>query len=676
MSSRRKELYTMTRWTRCAWGIIFWVCLSAQASATTKWVDELSGSDVNTGTESAPYATIKKGVKAVCDGGGGTVYVMSDCYLSTTTTVYRPSDIKIAGYPEGTKRTIQYAGKRAFFVEAWGGFDVTFQDLAFEAATSVSSYELGKTIYSGGCLHLLNCDFSVGGGIPTASGAFVYSSHQNNIISNCTFNGDRGAQFAAGGNEVYNSRFVDCDANGDGGAINSVGALTVDGCAFERCGAVNGGAIYAGGALVARNTEFLTNHAERGGAVYAASTLFCQSVAGYENSSLWEGGFCYAHDSITATNLHLDGASGASADASGIYLSASLLGVSTIDNSQFLFMSNAVYVAGGGSRLTIKSTLFEDCMPVVHFEGGSAGYPLNMYNCCFQFAGNVDEMACWADYVGNIWHNTAYMDGGAGFIHIDGGCSGSIANSIIYWENIGGNGSAMPVQFSAGNGEANIPINYCNIYGGSDVPAGYAYSYVTTDQNPYIASADGRPTSSSPCLNAGNASYGLSIDIEGTARPLQGAYDQGCFERMAQAQIIGLSGDMAFGNVTVGQTLTRTLTIINSGSSSRMVWINDYPSGFSGNWSSGTIEAGGSRAVAVTFSPAAARDYRGTIQVVSYNLSDLIRDTSIISCSGTGSSAPASGTLQFDPSTYTANESDGTVTLTVTRTGGSPAQRA
>lgn len=96
-------------------------------------------------------------------------------------------------------------------------------------------------------------------------------------------------------------------------------------------------------------------------------------------------------------------------------------------------------------------------------------------------------------------------------------------------------------------------------------------------------------------------------------------------------KIIRLVGNLAFGNVTVGQSTTRTLTIYNDGNSMLTVSSINYPSGFSGAWS-GTIAAGGSRAVAVTFAPTAEQSYGGTVTVTS----DATGGTNTISCSGAG----------------------------------------
>ena len=99
----------------------------------------------------------------------------------------------------------------------------------------------------------------------------------------------------------------------------------------------------------------------------------------------------------------------------------------------------------------------------------------------------------------------------------------------------------------------------------------------------------------------------------------------------ASTCIIRLSGDLAFGSVTVGQTPQRTLTIYNDGNSTLTVSGISYPTGFSGNWS-GTIGAGGSRNVTVAFSPTAVTSYSGTVTVNS----DKTSGTNTISCSGTG----------------------------------------
>ncbi len=99
----------------------------------------------------------------------------------------------------------------------------------------------------------------------------------------------------------------------------------------------------------------------------------------------------------------------------------------------------------------------------------------------------------------------------------------------------------------------------------------------------------------------------------------------------AETRIIGVSGNLAFGSVTTGQTATATMTITNSGTSTLTVSSISYPSGFSGAWS-GTIAAGGSRAVTVTFAPTAVQSYGGTVTVNS----DKTSGANTLAASGTG----------------------------------------
>ena len=97
------------------------------------------------------------------------------------------------------------------------------------------------------------------------------------------------------------------------------------------------------------------------------------------------------------------------------------------------------------------------------------------------------------------------------------------------------------------------------------------------------------------------------------------------------SRVIGLSGSLAFGNVAVGAAATRTLTINNSGTGALSVTSIAYPAGFSGGWN-GTVPAGGSQPVTVTFAPTLAASYGGTVTVMSNKTSG----TETTSVSGKG----------------------------------------
>ena len=88
-------------------------------------------------------------------------------------------------------------------------------------------------------------------------------------------------------------------------------------------------------------------------------------------------------------------------------------------------------------------------------------------------------------------------------------------------------------------------------------------------------------------------------------------------------RIISLSGnttgdELAFGDVQVGTSATATLTISNSGNSTLTWSIPSTGNGvFTGSPTSGTVAAGGSTSVTITFTPTAVIGYSVTLTVTS-----------------------------------------------------------
>src|SRR5918993_1311881 len=95
---------------------------------------------------------------------------------------------------------------------------------------------------------------------------------------------------------------------------------------------------------------------------------------------------------------------------------------------------------------------------------------------------------------------------------------------------------------------------------------------------------------------------------------------------------VALSGNMAFGNITVGSAAAATLTIGNTGTGELTITSVTYPAGFSGSFASGTVAPNGSQVVTVTFAPTAAQSYSGNITVTGNQASG----TNTIAVSGTG----------------------------------------
>ena len=86
----------------------------------------------------------------------------------------------------------------------------------------------------------------------------------------------------------------------------------------------------------------------------------------------------------------------------------------------------------------------------------------------------------------------------------------------------------------------------------------------------------------------------------------------------AATRIIGLSGNLALGSVTVGTSASTTLTISNTGNST-MTWsgLSTGNAVFTASATSGTVAAGGSVTVTLTFTPATATNYSSTLTVTS-----------------------------------------------------------
>jgi hypothetical protein len=100
---------------------------------------------------------------------------------------------------------------------------------------------------------------------------------------------------------------------------------------------------------------------------------------------------------------------------------------------------------------------------------------------------------------------------------------------------------------------------------------------------------------------------------------------------------ISLTGNMNFGNVTVGTTATSILTIANTGNADLAITSVTYPAGFTGTFTSGSIAANGSQAVTVTFAPTAVQSYTGNITVAGNQASG----TNTIAVTGAGVALPS-----------------------------------
>src|SRR3954468_4078926 len=102
------------------------------------------------------------------------------------------------------------------------------------------------------------------------------------------------------------------------------------------------------------------------------------------------------------------------------------------------------------------------------------------------------------------------------------------------------------------------------------------------------------------------------------------------------SRVIGVSGNLAFGNITVGQSSTATLTISNTGNAalnvSGLATNTSLVDVLKADWTSGVVAAGGSRQVTISFTPTAAQSYSGSIAVNG----DQTAGSNTVSVSGVG----------------------------------------
>lgn len=126
------------------------------------------------------------------------------------------------------------------------------------------------------------------------------------------------------------------------------------------------------------------------------------------------------------------------------------------------------------------------------------------------------------------------------------------------------------------------------------------------------------------------------------------------------APAISISGNLQFGNMIVGGNMARSIVIQNTGGSPAIVNSLSLPSGYTSDWTSGTIAAGATQNVQITFAPTQVASYQGNL-TLTYNTNQ----TYTAAVSGNGISNP-NGNVLF----WIKNDLGcGFVTVTITATG-------
>ena len=244
-------------------------------------------------------------------------------------------------------------------------------------------------------------------------------------------------------------------------------------------------------------------------------------------------------------------------------------------------------------------------------------------------------------------------------------CKGATTQSVITNPSISLSGNLSFGNVQVGNSSTktltitntgNATLNVSSI----NLPSGFTGNYngsITTGNSQNITITFS-PSSA--------ITYGGTITVNSNASSGSNTISCSGTGTTISAPAISLSGNLSFGNVQIGNSSTKTLTITNTGNATLNVSSINLPSGFTGNYN-GSITAGNSKNVTITFSPTSTTTYGGTITVNSNASSG----TNTISCSGTGTtvSAPAislSGNLSFG--NCTVGLTYGKI-LTITNTG-------
>ncbi len=136
-----------------------------------------------------------------------------------------------------------------------------------------------------------------------------------------------------------------------------------------------------------------------------------------------------------------------------------------------------------------------------------------------------------------------------------------------------------------------------------------------------------------------NASNNL-INVQATGTGVQ---------QNTQTKIISLTGNLAFGNLTLGQTASRILTITNTGNTQLTIASLNMPQGFSSGGFNTIVQAGSSVNVTIYFSPQNAQSYSGNIIIISDATSGsnaiITTGTGVPNGGGTPTVVPAIGTF-------------------------------
>jgi hypothetical protein len=232
--------------------------------------------------------------------------------------------------------------------------------------------------------------------------------------------------------------------------------------------------------------------------------------------------------------------------------------------------------------------------------------------------------------------------------------------------NCSGNGISQPI--SSINVSGNLSFGNVNV--GSSVQQ--SMSITNTSSQPLVVSSINYPTGFSGSWYGGTIAPGVSQVVTVTFSPTQaisyfatitvnsnaasGVNTINCSGNgIDQSASINVSGNLSFGNVNIGLTVQKSISIINTSSQNLIVSSIVFPAGFSGNWNNGTIAPEASQVVEVTFAPTLPISYNYVIAINSNAMSG----TYYLNCYGTGDYTLSNPTLGISEFSIAAGQTIG-----------------
>ena len=460
---------------------------AASASIAANYYVAIAGNDTNSGTLSAPFKTVQKGLSVV--KAGDTCWIGEGAYneaLTLQTSGTSAARITVKNYNGGAV-TINSGNSRAIKLNGTIGY------YTFDTITFVSNY-VGA--YVG------NKDFSLDFGMGSSwwgYGSPIDGNMGNNgnngfIVQNCTITGS--LAFMGSNNIVQ-----DCNING----VSSTGTFSN-----------------------AIHDMTITSH---------DNTYRNNSIHDYTARGIWSMSNTY-NITVSGNTIYDIGSKGTSSQGCGIDFDGAYLPVSTSNMSR-----NTIYSVGIGTQFENGLNCIADSnvvhnaytgLSAINYGTDYAYQEFRNINTNNIFKNNVVynttssgiiTMSSPGNYIYNntIDHNTS---GFAGILLANQATSFNSNNNVVINNILTNNNRALVVEGSA----TGIIAKYNLYYGNASNGYSSANSIYANPLYVNSGSFNFNIQSTSPAINAGNTIAEIMYDIEGTPRPQGSAYDIGAFE--------------------------------------------------------------------------------------------------------------------------------------------------